>query len=94
MKLAKQPNMVKGNKIQCLNFQMCPICYGCRAYDSRLEECEECFKEGIDGSNRNYNVCNTNLHESWKLNQMITKHAVEFSEEEEISFSSQKNGGK
>ena len=94
MKLAKQPNLVRGNQIQCINFQMCPICYGCRAYDSRLEDCRDCFSEGIDNSSRNYNVCNTDLHESWKINKMTTKHTVEFSEQENIFFSSQKKEGK
>lgn len=92
MKFAKQPNKVKGNQIQCINFQMCPICYGCRAYDSRLEECRQCFEEGIDNTSRNFNVCNTNLHESWKINNMITKHNIEFTKDENIIFESKKGG--
>lgn len=51
---------------------------GCRNYDSRLEECRECFEDGIrPGEKRNYNVCNTNLHESWKVNRMICKNTIE-----------------
>lgn len=94
MKYAKQPNKVRGNQIQCLSYQMCPICYGCRAYDSRLEECQICFKEGIDNTSRNYNVCNIKIHEAWKINKMVTKHTVEFSKDENISFISKKQGGK
>lgn len=51
---------------------------GCRNYDSRLEECRECFEDGIrPGEKRNYNVCNTDLHESWKVNRMICKNTIE-----------------
>lgn len=51
---------------------------GCRNYDSKLEECKECFEDGIrPGEKRNYNVCNTDLHESWKVNRMICKNTIE-----------------
>lgn len=51
---------------------------GCRNYDSKLEECRECFEDGIrPGEKRNYNVCNTDLHESWKVNRMICKNTIE-----------------
>ena len=88
MKLGKQPNQVRENKIQCINYQICPICYGCRAYDSRYEDCVECYQDGIDESNRNFNVCNTELHEAWKINRMITKHVIDFSKEENVKFKS------
>lgn len=41
----KQPSSVRGNKIACINYQMCPACYGCRAYDSRDEDCRICQAE-------------------------------------------------
>ena len=85
MGVAKQPNKVRGNIIQCVNFQMCPLCYGCRNYDSRLEECQECWKDGIRPSEkRNYNVCNTDLHESWKVNRMICKNTIEVDKNTEL----------
>lgn len=84
MKLPKQPNQVRGNKIGCINFQMCPLCYGCRAYDDRDEDCIICKTEGNDGSKRNFNVCNKNIHESWKVNKMISK--VKISIDEGVSF--------
>lgn len=84
MATAKQPNLVKGNKIQCINYQQCPICYGCRAYDSRDPECKVCWDEGIDGSKRNFNVCNKKNHETWKLNKMITKLTVELDDNTSI----------
>lgn len=82
-KLPKQPNQVRGNRIGCINFQMCPACYGCRAYDSRDPECLICEEEG-KGSKRNFNVCNKNIHESWKINKLITKNKVEFKEDVKI----------
>lgn len=82
--MAKQPNNVRGNQIGCINFQQCPVCFGCRAYDDRYEECRECYEQGIDGTQRNFNVCNKELHESWKVNVMITKHTVELDENTEI----------
>lgn len=58
---------------------------GCRNYDSRLEECRECFEDGIrPGEKRNYNVCNTDLHESWKVNRMICKNTIEIDDNIEI----------
>ena len=85
MNYAKQPNKVRGNIIQCVNFQMCPLCYGCRNYDSRLEECQECWEDGIrPGEKRIYNVCNTDLHESWKINRMIGKNTIEVDKNTEL----------
>ena len=83
MKMGKQPNMVRGNRISCANYKQCPMCYGCRNYDDRDPECIECYIDGIDGTSRNFNVCDTNKHEAWKLNVMITKPCVEF---ENITF--------
>lgn len=77
MRVGKQPNKVRGNIVQCPNFMMCSMCYGCRNYDSRIPECQECHEDGIrEGENRNYNVCNTELHESWKVNRMTSKNTI------------------
>lgn len=76
LRMPKQANQVRGNKIGCINYQMCPICYGCRAYNNRDEDCIICQEEGNDGSKRNFNICNKNLHESWKVNNMITKNKI------------------
>lgn len=77
MNIAKQPSMVRGNQISCPNYKQCLMCYGCRNYDERDPECIECFKEGVDGTSRNFNVCDTDKHEAWKLNVMVTKPRVE-----------------
>ena len=71
----KQPSSVRGNKIYCINYQQCPLCYGCRAYDSRDPECYECKLED-DNRGKNYNICNKELHEGWKINKIITKNKI------------------
>ena len=72
----KQPAAVRGNKIACINYQMCPACYGCRAYDSRDEDCRICKAEDAKRGKR-YNLCNKELHEEWKINKLITKTKIE-----------------
>ena len=48
-------------------------------------ECVECFEDGIrPGQNRNYNVCNTKLHESWKINRMVCKNTIEMNKDDKI----------
>lgn len=59
----KQYSSVRGNQIHCINYQGCPLCYGCRAYDSRDPECLEC-KIADDKMGKKYNICNKDLHES------------------------------
>ena len=75
----KQPASVRGNKIACINYQMCPACYGCRAYDSRDEDCRVCKEEDAKRGKR-YNLCNKELHEEWKINKLITKTKIELPE--------------
>lgn len=48
-------------------------------------ECVECFEDGKHpGQNRNYNVCNTKLHESWKVNRMVCKNTIEINKNDKI----------
>lgn len=83
----KQASSARGAKIGCINFQMCPACYGCRAYDYNDEECRECKAED-DIRGKRYNLCNTKLHEEWKINKLITKTTIEIPN---VEF---KSGGK
>lgn len=59
----KQPSLVRGNQIYCINYSKCPLCYGCRSYDSRDPECVLCKQEDTQRG-KNYNICKTNLHEA------------------------------
>ena len=36
---------VRGSKIKCINYQKCPLCYGCRRYSSIDPECRKCYEE-------------------------------------------------
>ena len=74
---AKQPNQVRGNRIHCPNYVQCPLCYGCRNYDSRITECRQCFEEGNNGQKRNFNVCNKDLHTEEALNKMKHTHIIQ-----------------
>jgi hypothetical protein len=42
----------------------------------RLNECRECYEQG-KGGNRNFNVCNKNLHTAEALNKMKHMHKIE-----------------
>ena len=75
----KQPNQVRGNIIQCPNFVQCTLCYGCRNCDMRLNECRECYELG-KGGNRNFNVCNKNIHTEDALNKMKHTHIIELTD--------------
>jgi hypothetical protein len=77
---AKQPNQVRGNKIHCPSFVQCTLCYGCRNYDSRFPECRQCYEEGIGNGNRNFNVCNKQLHTEEALNKMKHTHRIELTD--------------
>lgn len=62
---------VRGYQINCVNFQKCPLCYGCRRYSSIDPECQICLSE-----NKKYNICNTNLHRDEVTARMITKENI------------------
>jgi|GEM_PF-1478689 hypothetical protein len=59
---------VRGSRINCVNFQKCPLCYGCRRYSSIDPECRICLLE-----NKKQNICNVNLHRDEVTAKMITK---------------------
>lgn len=71
MKEAKKPSHVKGVRDRCINFQMCPLCFGCRAYSSHDLKCRECKEE-----NEKQNICNTELHKSDIINKMVSKSII------------------
>lgn len=66
----KTINDVRGNQIRCVNFSSCPICYGCRSYNSADILCEECAK------NMKKNVCNTRLHRSDLISKLVKKDVI------------------
>lgn len=72
---------VRGDKIRCVNFQKCPLCYGCRRYSSSDPECQKCLAES-----KKKNICNVELHKADVTSKMITKEVITF--KEPISFES------
>jgi hypothetical protein len=72
MKESKQPRDVLGSKNGCINFSMCPLCYGCRNYRYEDESCEECLQDG-----KKKNICNTEKHQSELIAKFITRNKIE-----------------
>lgn len=79
MQEPKQPNQVRGNRINCPKFVQCPLCYGCRNYSSHDLECIACKEE-----NFKKNVCNKKLHKDDLIAKFITKNKVELKEQIEF----------
>lgn len=75
MQQIKQPNHVRGNRINCNKFIQCPLCYGCRNYSTHDLECIACKEE-----NFKKNICNKALHRDDLIANFITKSKVEIKE--------------
>lgn len=82
MREAKTPSKVRGNRVGCMKFIQCPLCYGCRAYSTHDIECSECALE-----NKKENICNTELHKTKLIGDFVGKRSIEVSES--ISFRSE-----
>lgn len=61
--------------INCINFELCPICYGCRNMDERDKDCLICKRKHPD------NVCNRKKHKDYVIGKAVTKQSVEVSNE-------------
>ena len=66
---------VRGYEIKCINYIKCPLCYGCRNYNSVDPDCKICIEQ-----NKKYNICNTELHKTDLIAKMITKNNIKISE--------------
>ena len=56
-------------KSNCIKYEKCPFCFGCRAYSTHDLDCQECAKE-------KKNICNTKKHRHDLINKMITKTKI------------------
>ena len=63
---------VYGYKENCLNFKQCPLCYGCRNYNSSSIKC--LIKCG--GTNKKFNTCRIEKHKSELLNNFIKPEII------------------
>jgi len=70
MKRAKNRYDVWGVQHNCLNYEECPLCYGCRAYDSSYIKCQHCAE------NMKKNVCNKKKHTPKALTMMIQRPVI------------------
>ena len=60
-----------GAKMNCPNFNPCPLCYGCRNYNDKYEACLKCKED-----NKKYNTCNTNLHKADIISKMLYNNTI------------------
>lgn len=72
MRQRKNKNSSLGARNNCINFSLCPFCYGCRNYNSSDIKCEECYND-----NKKFNICNTELHKAELISQFIKKTVIE-----------------
>lgn len=61
---------VWGVQNNCPDYQECPLCYGCRNYDSSYVKCQNCEED------RKKNICNRELHRPDLLARMITREKI------------------
>lgn len=80
-KKPKTVNDVRGARERCINFQSCPLCYGCRRYSSSDSDCQQCLLE-----NKKFNICNKDLHKDDIVAKMITKNNIKINNIEFKSF--------
>jgi hypothetical protein len=67
----KKAEDVMGVQVNCSSYEMCPLCYGCRAYDPGRVKClNKC------GQNEKFNTCNTRKHRADLLARMVTKERI------------------
>ena len=63
----KSKSDVQGVKMKCPNFVQCPLCYGCRAYNSADLVCRICAK------NKKKNICNKSIHKDDLIAKFIQR---------------------
>lgn len=64
--MIKSWNTPLGARMHCPNFDPCPLCYGCRNYDSAVVRCESCYEDSAKK-----NICNRELHTEEALSMML-----------------------
>lgn len=71
MNKIKTKDSVRGYRINCARFEQCPLCYGCRAFDSSMIQCLKCEEE-----NAKANICNKIRHTEKALSMMIKRPVI------------------
>ena len=71
MSKQKTVQKVRGYLINCPNFEPCPLCYGCRSYDSSVLKCQGCAEYA------KWNICDTKKHQARLLALMIAREVID-----------------
>ena len=74
MRHTKTHHDVWGFEHNCPNYQECPVCYGCRNYDSSFMKCRHCAEA------MKKNVCNRKLHRPDLIARLITREVIDLRE--------------
>lgn len=59
-----------GAQHTCINYEPCPLCYGCRSYSSSWYKCRHC-EEDVKN-----NICDTRRHTVKLLSRMIRRQKL------------------
>lgn len=70
MKTDKTRNDVLGVKLNCMNYIECPVCYGCRNYNSSDMNCDKCAQDPKN------NICNISKHQTEPIARLITRTTI------------------
>lgn len=68
--MQKTMHDVLGWQMDCINYDPCPLCYGCRNFDVSYKKCEKC------NENAKRDVCNRVRHTPKALAMMINKKPI------------------
>lgn len=60
--------------IYCPNFQLCPICYGCRNMHPDDSACAKCKQQDPN------NICNVRKHKPQTIGKFVTQQVVKLEE--------------
>ena len=56
-----------GYQHNCVNYEPCPLCFGCRSYDPSWFKCKHCEED------RKINICSREKHTPKLLTKMIRR---------------------
>ena len=63
--MRKTPYDTWGYQHSCVRYEPCPLCYGCRAYDSSYKKCEHCEEH------KRRDICDKKKHTTKALTLMM-----------------------
>ena len=73
----KTPKDTSGYRENCLQYNPCPLCYGCRNYGCYPFTCDD-----LCGRNKKINICKTQLHTPQNIAKMVRRNKIIISQED------------